>query len=408
MAEPITTLNMMTEAVQQFWSGSKRKAARIISSVLLAEIVTKVFRSFVDAIRDDDDDETYTEKYAEALAANIADSLNPFAYIPGAKDLNSILQGYSVNRSELDGIEDLANNIKRIQKQWERDGGLKNFASADSVIYDALASFIDLSGQGASSLKRDVTAIVNTAADIFAKTGKWDETTKTNMKNKVLESLISSLPGSLFYSKEKTPDSLIYYAFTHGDEKYIEQAKELYGEDKFNNYVVNGLKKEDFRVDNAAAAHLDGNTSEYLRLINEIVGDGFARESVQKAVLSLENEQRDDGDKVRAIDGLTVTKDDILNAVEDGDYEYLEDYYKAKIESRKRSDEEEGKERDEDEYESLALSSVRSLLTEYYKPVYRAADSEEREELEEKLRGIEVDGETVYPSRKAIRRWEND
>ena len=54
------------------------------------------------------------------------------------------------------------------------------------------------------------------------------------------------------------------------------------------------------------------------------------------------------------------------------------------------------------------VPAVRALLTEYYKPVYRAADSEERKELEEKLRGIEVDGETVYPSRKAIRRWEND
>ena len=64
--------------------------------------------------RDDDDDETYLEKYIGTLSGEVLDSLNPAGYIPFIKDIMSIVQGYDVERSDMAVISDLWSAIKNL------------------------------------------------------------------------------------------------------------------------------------------------------------------------------------------------------------------------------------------------------------------------------------------------------
>lgn len=70
MAEPTTSMNMIMDAlVKGKRNGAEgiRYCRRVIGAVASAQVINSILVSFVYAARDDDEDETYLEKYVEAL-----------------------------------------------------------------------------------------------------------------------------------------------------------------------------------------------------------------------------------------------------------------------------------------------------------------------------------------------------
>lgn len=114
MAEPTTSANMLIDAVVQGKRGNKKFGALAVKSVAASIILNSILSAFVYAGRDDDDDETYLEKYLEALVSQLIDGFNPVNMVPFLRDIWSIAEGYDVERSDLSWADDLYRAISNL------------------------------------------------------------------------------------------------------------------------------------------------------------------------------------------------------------------------------------------------------------------------------------------------------
>lgn len=136
MAEPTTSINMVADALLQAKRGKGRYARKAIGSVVAAQILNSVLVSFVYAARDDDEDETYAEKYLGSLVSEVVDGMNPATYVPFVKDIVSIVQGYEVERSDMSVISDLWNAWQKLDSEtvstWKK---VEGFAGSIAQIF---------------------------------------------------------------------------------------------------------------------------------------------------------------------------------------------------------------------------------------------------------------------------------
>ena len=153
MAEPTTSINMIYDAVLQWMRGDKTYAARAIGAVIGAAVLNAVLKSIVYAARDDDDDETFGEKYVSALVAALKDDvlfLVPNS-IPFVRDIMSLVQGYSVERMDMELADDLISAVKKLHSDK---------ASSEEKILGVLGSFGNLLFP-AKNMIREVKALIN-------------------------------------------------------------------------------------------------------------------------------------------------------------------------------------------------------------------------------------------------------
>ena len=119
MSEPTVTYNMITTSLQGIKEGKKGawKDLAHTSLIILMQIVfNAAMKSLVYAMRDDDEDETYFEKYIENFTESITSDANPLNYLPIAKDFVSLKQGYSVERMDMAAVTDV---VKAFEKMFD-------------------------------------------------------------------------------------------------------------------------------------------------------------------------------------------------------------------------------------------------------------------------------------------------
>jgi len=184
MSEPSKIYNMVARDLYDIVdadseTAKKRayKALRRSSGALIASFaVNALMQSLVDALRDDDRDKGYWEKFAENYfgitgdeesfaeyyknfwSGNFWQNFNPLSYIPYVKDVLSIAQGYEVDRSDMAAISDLANALQQLGKSISGEGQKGLLATG----MDAAAKLGDLVGIPVSNVKRDVAAAITT------------------------------------------------------------------------------------------------------------------------------------------------------------------------------------------------------------------------------------------------------
>lgn len=394
-AEPSTTLNMAYEMARKFSTGEVREAVKIGVSLIFNSLFNIAAAAVVDAMRDDDDDQNFKEKYIEALFSNLLDNFEPMGYMPYFRDLISALKGYDVNRSDVELVSRFVTKTNKLRKEIEKE------PRNDRELLESAADFslavIDMFGIAGTNFKRDFMAIVDTVT----KKSNWEEGTKTTLNSSIKD----ALNGTFRWGKEKSYSDKLYYAVMNEDSSYIKRMKESNDEDEYKSLIKKGLKDHDLRVASAAACHMDGDFDGYERYVNDIVKDGFDREHVVSAILSAENKLLKDGadededvDLVYQIDGMTATKKDIYAEVEKGEYGLLEEYYRLKVDYYK--------EKEDEEPEKKAVTAVKNLLTSNYKEIYEDSDEDAKKKLREMLTDIKVDGHRLY-TYDSIRRWDD-
>ncbi len=394
-AEPSTTLNMVYEMARKFSTGEVREAVKIGVSLIFNSLFNIAAAAVVDAMRDDDDDQNFKEKYIEALFSNLLDNFEPMGYMPYFRDLISALKGYDVNRSDVELVSRFVTKTNKLRKEIEKE------PRNDRELLESAADFslavIDMFGIAGTNFKRDFMAI----ADTVTKKSNWEKGTKTTLNSSIKD----ALNGTFRWGKEKSFSDKLYYAVMNEDSSYIKRMKESNDEDEYKSLIKKGLKDHDLRVASAAACHMDGDFDGYERYVNDIVKDGFDREHVVSAILSAENKLLKDGadededvDLVYQIDGMTATKKDIYAEVEKGEYGLLEEYYRLKVDYYK--------EKEDEEPEKKAVTAVKNLLTSNYKEIYEDSDKDGKKKLREMLTDIKVDGHRLYTS-DSIRRWDD-
>lgn len=274
MNEPNTTINMAEKAIRDATKGDWKGGVRIAAAVTYSIIFNNVLKAIVYAMRDDDEDETYIEKYIEAVVGGVVADFNPLSYIPYARDVVSKLQGFDIERPDVAIVADAIEAYQAIVKNANKDTeGMteyqlaeleKKVADANWKLVGSLAAFF---GIPVKNIYREIKGVIDHARIASANAGM---TTPSSLWDKV----VASIP---FVESETTKTGKLYDAILSGDKDYIERMKNGYV-DKDGNYdkakyesaVVKALRENDSRIHDAAQAGIDGNSEERNRIFKEI------------------------------------------------------------------------------------------------------------------------------------------
>lgn len=232
MAEPTTSINMIYDAVLQWTRGDKAYMRRAIGAVIGAAVLNAVLKSIIYAERDDDDDETFGEKYVSALVAALKDDvlfLVPNS-IPFVRDIMSLVQGYSVERMDMELADDLISAVKKLHSDK---------ASSEEKILGVLGSFGNLLFP-AKNMIREVKTLIN-VIDTFRNS---ESSTAMGIRNAIREG----------WSGETVSNARqLYEARMAGDTAHEERIAARYENEKSANAAVVSAIKEAF---------MDGDLSE--------------------------------------------------------------------------------------------------------------------------------------------------
>lgn len=187
MGEPIMSLNLLMRAYDQVryeQNSQKRGKAiktmgRAATALVVTNVVNALAQSLIDAMRDDDEDKKYWERFRAAftgisgdeetpwekawnaiMEGNVGSNMNPLGQIPFVKDALSIMQGYDVSRTEMEIVSDLIQAGQTAiqsadgQGKWTRAYALKGLLAAGAKMF----------GIPVSNLTRDMWGLARSAA----------------------------------------------------------------------------------------------------------------------------------------------------------------------------------------------------------------------------------------------------
>lgn len=187
MGEPIMSLNLLMRAYDQVryeQNSQKRGKAiktmgRAATALVVTNVVNALAQSLIDAMRDDDEDKKYWERFRAAftgisgdeetpwekawnaiMEGNVGSNMNPLGQIPFVKDALSIMQGYDVSRTEMEIVSDL---IQAGQTAIQSADGQGKRTRA-YALKGLLAAGAKMIGIPASNLARDMWGLARSAA----------------------------------------------------------------------------------------------------------------------------------------------------------------------------------------------------------------------------------------------------
>ena len=366
MGEPTVSVNMMYNAILQAKRGGKgtvRKAARTIGAVYLSTIAASAAASAIYALRDDDEEESYMEKFAEAWSDKmlgkygLTGELNPLTQLPAVKDIISIFEGWDVERTDIAVIKDIKDAF---------DGLFSDNKSTWRKIEDFSGAIASLFGLPVKNILRTGREMYNAVNAIFSDVegGSFGE------------AFVRGMTG-----EEKSKPNKLYDAIVNGDEETLKIFREGYKDDSaYKTAVKKALRENDPRIKEAAEAGYNGDVAERVRIAKEIIAEGnFSQDIVVEAINAEINAIKKGSDTGSASENeepeiekkeSMYSTSDIATAFESGDTELAKaiiadivavkaENYMAEDESLKQKDAEE-----------KAKSSVKGTVTSYWKPLY--------------------------------------
>lgn len=161
MGEPMTSLNMLYRAALDV-NRSKGKAigtsARAVAAVIGSMVAGAIVKALISAGRDDDDDESYADKYFQAVGGGLVDELNPLNLIPFARDLVTIFQGYDIDRADMTLFKDLWDAITKLDSDK-----ISDYRKVENVV----GAICNIFGLPVRNIMRDVRTAYNSAVSAF-------------------------------------------------------------------------------------------------------------------------------------------------------------------------------------------------------------------------------------------------
>lgn len=292
LAEPTTSINMIADALIQGKRGNRKYARSAIGAVIASQILNAILVSFVYAGRDDDEDETYWEKYIGSLTAEIKDSFNLFSYIPFVKDIVSIVQGYDVERSDISVISDL-------WKAWEQRSSDK--LSTYRKVENFAGSIAQLLGLPVRNIMRDARGLYQTVNSFM----NGQKTTGAGVKYAVMGAITNQTISD---------GQQLYEAMLNDDAAHVARVRSRFKDQSaVDSAIRKALRENDPRIHEAAVARYDGDIAEYTRIAKEIIAEGhFSQDYVVSAISTEMNTLDKDDSKSTSsskVSGMYETSD---------------------------------------------------------------------------------------------------
>ena len=354
MAEPTTVVSMVAEAIMRGERGDKKFVKKTAAAVAGAIIMNSLAASIIYALRDDDEEKTFTEKYISSVIYETADSFNPMGYFPIARDILSIMQGYEVERADMTLIQNLMDQVDMITSS-KRSVLDKVFG-----VSGAVSAFF---GVPVTNMYRDAKGFVN----LFVGQIDTEKTTGKGISAAVKQEFNTIL--NVFDDQIKNENQL-YRAAVSGDENHYNRVVARYKTKQEAEMALRqALRDNEPRIAEAAEARISGELEAYESIIDQLETEGtFDRNLIIRAVNNEINDINSDraestvpkADQEEDQTEYLYKTSDLNAALERDDKQDFADVYEYLINMKK----EDGK------TEAQAKSSVKASITSYWKKRY--------------------------------------
>lgn len=300
MSEPTKTYNMMRNSMVAVMKDNtpenRKKVVRTFMTLVANGVCVAAAAGLVDMLRDDDDDETLLEKWLQAfrgdfteaesvsdyilaaISSNLGNSFNPLGYIPYMRDIFSVIQGYTVQRTDISWLNDLVKSGKNLMRYMEGDSNY----TLNAVLMDAAGSLSKATGIPINSAKRDILAIKNTIVN-------YTLGLDAQYENKKLTYDVGSEKNVSMYVK------MMLEAKMSGNEQvatriYNDMVNGGISNEKIDNKIkteqVKAIKEEPEAME-AAKAYNEGRVDDYTRNVEVLAKKGYFMANIESAVESL-------------------------------------------------------------------------------------------------------------------------
>lgn len=295
MAEPTTTINMaefagrdLIKSIKTKDTKTAKKSMGTFGAITTAIVLDSLLGAIVYAARDDDEDKTYGEKYVENVVSGLLSGVNILTYIPLARDVWTLTQGFDVERADMSLIGSFLDAVTAWGKEASRDTtGMtevqqaehsRKMAAAAMKVADGLGS---LCGEPTRNLRRDALAVRN----LFDH-NNWKKSSKASVWDAVVSGWKSSMPFSSLIKDESKSDKL-YTAILSGDKVYEDRLRGQYkDESAVQSAIRKGLRDNDPRIRRAAEAMYHEDFEAAWKEAKAVQASGFTFDDVNSAIHS--------------------------------------------------------------------------------------------------------------------------
>ena len=376
MAEPTTSYNMLMDAAMNVNKpGGGKKLVRAVSVFTATAIFNAILQSIISAARDDDD-QTYEEKYLEAFVSNTLDGLNLMNLVPVLRDVVSIFDGYTVERTDMSLVGDFA---KAVQTVLNED---KSIYDKVSGVAGAVGAFL---GLPVKNVMRDMKAIW-TVIENPPFNGK---TTETGMIDAVKDGFADTSLGKLLGSESGgNVYDLLFESIMRGDKKGTYRYEEIIKqrgktEDQIRTELRKRLKDTE-QVKQAYEARMRGDLASYKTAIAELTNMGFTQNDIILAINNYANDQKkaqqneDQNTEKKPEEAKSIYTKDVLYAALERNDDSIGEIINAMIEEKTE-------EKDQEKMRSTVKSYITAYYKESYQKAYLAGDTAEMSEIAKAL-----------------------
>lgn len=254
MGEPLKTYNMLYRAVWDLKAGrldkktDRNNAMRVAAAFTANAFLTAAAAAAVDMFRDDDREKDLGEKFQSHMAANMIDNVNILNSVPYVRDVISTVQGNTVKRTDMQGIQDVYYAWKKVYKAMQKTGKY----TPQYAFLEALRSTSALTGIPIKSITRDALSIIDTTVSSLSGAGEYEATKmKYGLSLKDNKSLYVSMMMNATEARDKEladkiKRDLMDAGYTEDDiEKQMNQ--EVNKEIKDNIDIISAADKYDYQ-----------------------------------------------------------------------------------------------------------------------------------------------------------------
>lgn len=311
MSEPSATVSMLMDTYMQYTdalqSGMSKGAAwqkygdtirRTITVYAIGQVLISAVQAVADAWRDDDDYQTFWEKYLEALKGNLVDNLLPFGNIPYISELYDLAK----NLLSKFGVDTYGNSISNGWMQYAQYLERATEIFADKIrgnntryttwggVYNLLRAVAGMTGLPLATATREVIDV-------------WNNTIGAANPDRKIKTYDSGAKASIKYAYQDG-----YLSFDEAVEKLREEGVET---DKNKAYLMVKSWDTGGKYSELTAAAASGDRAAFRAALQELVEHGVAEKDAYNAVRKDIKERYLDGDitEAQAISALTAFGD---------------------------------------------------------------------------------------------------
>lgn len=285
MGEPMKSLNMLIRAYDAWRyetnpskkSAALKRFARTSIALLVTDGVNALVQSLVDAARKDDKDKDYWGRYFEVLTgvtgeddtvisvllgSNLWDNIDPVGRIPFAKDIKSMLQGYTVSRMDADAVSDFIAAAQLFTKATQGDGQKTTLYAFKQLLVTGSKIF----GISVGNIGRDTWAV---ARSIAQETGSY--WAMYQMEQMIYRVAPDAKNSSRYYS-------ILYHALQDDKPAYDRIYADLISKGYTDKQIKTGMKNA---IKNAGGSDM----------LSQLEDVGFSREDAETVIKQQEFKQ---------------------------------------------------------------------------------------------------------------------